>query len=369
MSRPIFDRAACAAVAASLAACAAPAPQIDLCSVDPGLGAALLGGQLHAEVRAADGTPLAAAVAAVDRPSQLLLGHAADGEWIVIAAVDSGDTPVAFGAAQLHGNQACVCLARSVWYAYATWQDSSGAFHDGPPADYYVQKGHAPGLEPALSPTLDHARVQPGDVLRVTTQYLSDATAPLDVRAIEVLARPPGATHATGLVRGFSPVSVGHVAPGANVPVDATREFAPSDPPGTWALFTRLTDVLGVSYDGPEVSFFVGGGNSDALVPTRPPGLNRAWVRPPDSLHMTASFTNPGTQPITAAQIVLTTRPPGGSNGAGPFDDFSRLMSTTVGPGETLDLAGDRSFALADDPCAGMVCVVSGGKCQLSAAP
>jgi hypothetical protein len=350
----------------------ARSPSVDLCTPDDGFKAALAGGQLHAEVRAADGTPLAAGDAAVDRASSLGLGHAEEGEWIVLEAVDGAAVPLAYGAARVHDQSACVCMSRTSWYAYATWQDSAGAFYDGQPVGFFVHdaKQRAPGVDARAPLSLDHARVQSGDVLRATTQYGNDATVALDVRALEVLARPPGASHAAGLVRDFSLVPVGNVAAGATVSVDASRAFGPNDVAGDWAVFTRLTDALGVVHDGPETTFTVGGADTTALVATAPPRLNAAWFSPLDTLHVTASYANPGTAPVTLQQLVLTARPPGGSNASGPFDDLSgRLGVTTVGAGQQLDVAGDRAATLADDPCAGMVCVVSGGTCKLSPTP
>lgn len=367
-----MSRRACElALAAALVAGCGPAPvAVDVCAADAALAAALVGGQLHVEVRAADGTPRAAGSAAVDHASRLALGRASDGEWIVVEADDAGAQPVAVGAAQLQGNAACVCLSRSRWYAFATWQDKSGVYHDGRPTEFFVRRSRAPGVEPVRPLALDRARVQPGDVLRATTAYQSDAGAAVDVRAIEVLARPPGATHGSGLAGGFSAITVGTVAPGAVVNVDATRRFAASDASGDWALFTRLTDRLGLVHDGPETGFTVGGSDSDPLIATAPPGLDHAWVRPPDMLHVTTSYRNPTAAPLTIQTLVETVRPPGGSNVGGPFDDLSpRLAVTTIGPGQTLDVAADRSFPAAEDPCAGMVCAVAGGLCQLRISP
>ena len=372
MSRRASDFASWLVCVGFIAGCTR-APTVDLCTPDDGLKAALAGGALHAEVRAADGTALAAADAtAVDRASQLQLGQAEEGEWIVLEAVDSDAVPLAYGAARIHDRAACVCMSRMSWYAYATWQDSAGAFYDGKPVGFFVHDGkqRAPAVDPRLPLTLDHARVQAGDTLRATTQYGNDATAALDVRALEVLARPPGATHATGLVRDFSAVPVGNVAAGATVSVDSSRTFAASDAAGDWAVFTRLTDALGVVHDGPETTFTVGGADTTALVATAPPQLNAAWLSPLDDLHVSAAYENPGTTPVTLEQLVLTARPPGGSNAGGPFDDLSpRVGVTTVGAGQQLDAAGDRMVTLADDPCAGMICVVSGGGCKLSASP
>jgi hypothetical protein len=224
----------------------------------------------------------------------------------------------------------------------------------------------APGVGLVRPPALDRARVQPGDELRVTAAYDNSGAAAIDVREISVLARPPGATHVTGLVTDFSPVAVSRLQPGEVLDVDVTRNFGAGDAPGTWGLFTRLTDRLGVAHDGPEVSLSVGGSDPDPLVPVLPPRLDHAWVRPPDVLHVAASYRNDGAAPVTLQQLILTTRPPGGSNAAGPFDDLSpRLGSTTIGPGQMIDVAADRMFPAADDPCANVVCTVQAGACVL----
>lgn len=362
MSRRICE----ALLALTLAACHAGAPSLDVCPADDALAAALVGGQLQIEVRDPDGTPRASARVPADRPSHAALGAAPDGTWVVVEGLDAGGAPVAGGAARIAGGGACVCLGRTTWYAYASWQDGTGAFHDGPSADFFVQKADPPGLRLARPLALDRARVQPGEVVRATAAYENRGAAAVDVRGIAVLARPPGATHAAGLVSDFSPVAVGRVAPGQVVDVDVTRTFGADDAPGSWRLFTRLTDRLGVTHDGPEVSLAVGGGEADPLVPARPPVLDHAWVRPPDALHVAVSYRNDGTAPLTIQQLVLTTRPPGGSNAGGPYDDLSpRLGSTTIGPGQTIDVAADRMFPTSDDPCADVVCTVPAGACAL----
>ena len=363
-----MSRRTCEALLAlTLAACHARAPALDVCAAGDGLAAALVGGQLRVEVRDADGTPRSSAVVALDRPSHAALGGAPDGAWVVVEGLDADGAPVAGGAATLAGGAACVCVSRTTWYSYASWQDAAGAYHDGPSADFVVQQAAPPGLRLARPLALDHARVQPGDVLRATAAYENRGAAAIDVRGLAVLARPPGATHAAGLVTDFSPVAVGRVQPGQVVDVDVTRAFGDADAPGTWRLFTRLVDRLGVAHDGPEVSLAVGGSDADPLVPAVPPTLDHAWVQPPDMLHVATSYRNDGTAPITIQQLILTTRPPGGSNAGGPFDDLSpRLGSTTIGPGQTIDVAAGRMFPAADDPCADVVCTVEAGACKLT---
>jgi hypothetical protein len=170
-------------------------------------------------------------------------------------------------------------------------------------------------------------------------------------------------------LRDFSAVTVRALPTGSTLSVDSARTFSSTDAVGNWGIFARLTDELGVAHDSPEVTLAVGGRDDSTLVPTAPPRVAAAWLSPPGNLHVEASYQNQGSA-VQLQQLVLTSRPPGGANGTGPFDDLSpRLGATTIGPGQTIDPTGDRSFIASDDPCSGMLCVVSAGQCSFSSAP
>jgi hypothetical protein len=358
-------------VALALASCAAqPAAQVDVCGHDPGLGPALLGGQLRITLTDAAGAPLKSALVSADRSSMPPLGVVPDGARVLVEGLDASGAPVAFGSTALSAGAACVCISRNDWYSYSTWQDASGAYHDGPSRHFVVRAEVPPGIVIAQPLELDHLRVQPGDTLRATVAYQNTSSQSIAVRGLAVVARPPGASHLDGLVTDFSPLAIDHLDAGQLVTVDSRRTFGAADATGDWALFARLTDALGDVHDGPEVTLAVGGSDPSPLTQRAPVALDRGVVSPPTSLHVTVSYANATAAPVMLQQLVLTVRPPGGSNAGGPFDDLSpRLGATTVGPGQTIDVGADRMFALTDDPCAGLVCTVAAGACSFAPSP
>src|SRR5206468_10956330 len=134
-----------------------------------------------------------------------------------------------------------------------------GAAHDAPPVGFFVRQAMPPGTAVSSVPRLDRARVAHGDLLRVNFAYTNTAPVALALGGIALLGRPPGATHLSGLANDFTPQPIDRIDAGATVSFQASRTFAAADPTGTWSVFSRLTDLLGVAHDGPEVHFEVGG--------------------------------------------------------------------------------------------------------------
>jgi hypothetical protein len=368
-------RGALLAAALALAACGdgapatRPARTLDLCANDSGLGAALAGGQLRVTVQRPDGTLVVAGNAAPDRTTQLGLDGASSGDLVVVEGQGADGAPVALGSATIGDAGACVCMARHVWRAFAEWTDDAGVVHIGPGAGFFVGTP-PPGLVNSTPLALDRGHVDAGEVQVASFALQNDSMVTQRLRLLQLLARPPGATHASGLLDDFTPQPVSELGPGDEVHVQAMRTFSSSDPTGQWAAFVRWSDALGSTHDGPEVQFLVGP-TSEPLLPSTALRLGHTWLPAPDQAaqHGDLMLQNPGAAAVSYHDAVVTARPPGGSDSGGPFLDFSFKQTGSLAPGATLDVAGDRPFTAAQNGCAGLVCVVQGGQCQLMPGP
>jgi len=63
-----------------------------------------------------------------------------------------------------------------------------------------------------------------------------------------------------------------------------------------------------------------------ALVVATPLALNHSTVAPGDTLEGTVTYTNKGSRSASMASVVITARPPNGTNAGGPYDDFAPAM-------------------------------------------
>jgi hypothetical protein len=347
-----------------LAGCA-PARQIDLCARDPGVAAAVTGGRFRLTLRDAAGRPLRTADALADAPSSAGLGEG--GATVDVEALAASGELVAAGHANVDPRATCVCIRRIAWRGFATWQDPGGAYHDGPVAQFFVGADAGPRIAQAGPVTLDRATVMRGDTLTATVTWTNRASVALDVGGLSVVAAPPGATHAAGVVTDFSSPPVSSIAAGASVTLTSTRTFAAGDAPGTWQLWSRFVDSLGAIHDGPAVELTVGAPPGDPIVPASPVRFDKASIGAGDTLVAHAAYVNTTAQPASLQRIVITARPPGATNVGGPFDDFSPVGGAqTLASGAAIDVVATRDFTAADDSCSHIVCVVSGGQCMFA---
>jgi endoglucanase len=61
------------------------------------------------------------------------------------------------------------------------------------------------------------------------------------------------------------------------------------------------------------------------------------------------TYRNDGASPLALERVVLTTRPPGGTNAGGPFDDLAPSAgAATLAPGQTLTLQASRTLSAGD---------------------
>lgn len=78
--------------------------------------------------------------------------------------------------------------------------------------------------------------------------------------------------------------------------------------------------------------------------------LNRTSVAPGEQITGQVTYANTGAQPVALRNLVIAGRPPGGTNGGGPYLDFAPGNgAVTVAPGARVTLQGSRTIR-ADDP-------------------
>ena len=102
-------------------------------------------------------------------------------------------------------------------------------------------------------------------------------------------------------------------------------------------------------------AWFKGGGVTPSPAPTGqlvvagPLTLDRTVVGPGQTLTGRVTYRNVGTAPVGVGEIVITARPPGGTNAGGPYLDFSpRQGAVTVAPGAAIVVTASRQFAASD---------------------
>ncbi len=96
---------------------------------------------------------------------------------------------------------------------------------------------------------------------------------------------------------------------------------------------------------------------ADTVTLCTPPGfaitsalaLDSSAVLAGTTVHGTVTYTNGTTAAVTVAAGVIAARPPGGTHGGGPYDDFAPYAPmVTVAPGQSYTVAASRSFAASD---------------------
>jgi hypothetical protein len=150
------------------------------------------------------------------------------------------------------------------WYAYSSYQDSSGAWHDGPDVHFTViAPPSAGGLIVTTQLTLDQTAVTLGGTINGSVTYTNSSNAPIVVQNLVIAGRPPGGTDAGGPFDDFSPSASGvTVQPGAALTLAASRTFAATDPTGTWYAYPTYQDAAGTWYKGgADVDFTVAAGS------------------------------------------------------------------------------------------------------------
>ena len=166
----------------------------------------------------------------------------------------------------------------------AAWFKGSGATPSPAPAGQLTVVGPL---------ALDRTVVGPGQTLTGRITYRNAGTAPVGVGEIVITARPPGGTNAGGPYIDFSPrQGAATIAPGAEIVVTASRQFAASDPNGAWYAFATYRDTAGVYRDAPGQQQF-------AVSATPPPTPTTAPPPPPPPTPTTAPPPPPTPTPTT----------------------------------------------------------------------
>src|SRR5213076_1741127 len=77
--------------------------------------------------------------------------------------------------------------------------------------------------------------------------------------------------------------------------------------------------------------------------------LDKTTVKPGQTLNATVTYKNSSGSAVTVNDIIIASRPPGGTNSGGPYDDLSPVAGvTTVQPGATVTLSASRTFTTSD---------------------
>jgi hypothetical protein len=85
------------------------------------------------------------------------------------------------------------------------------------------------------------------------------------------------------------------------------------------------------------------------FVITTPLALSATTIAPGATLSGAVTYTNTCATAMSIADVTITSRPPGGTNAGGPYDDFSPWVNaTTVNAGASITLQASRTLASAD---------------------
>src|SRR5438552_3212027 len=104
-----------------------------------------------------------------------------------------------------------------------------------------------------------------------------------------------------------------------------------------------------VRYGGPTANSNRANLVAGGLVISTPLTLDKTNVVAGDTLGGTVTYQNTSSSPISVRAAVIGGRPPGGTNGGGPYDDLTpQLAAQTVQPGATVTFAASRAFTGSD---------------------
>jgi hypothetical protein len=146
------------------------------------------------------------------------------------------------------------------------------------------------------------------------------------------------------------------LAPGQSYTLAISRAFGPADRPGHWQAYLTIQTIYGSWHGiGRALSFTLVRGpqrravsGNGRIVVVSPLALSRRVVRRGQAVTATATLQNQGRGAITLTRIVITSRPPGGTNAGGPFDDFGVRQAITLAPGQRYTIQETRPFRPPD---------------------
>jgi len=250
--------------------------------------------------------------------------------------------------------------------------------------------------------TLDRTTVRRGETITGAVTYRNDTGETTTIGDLVLAGRPPGGTNAGGPWLDFRPSGTHTLVPGQAVTLNASRMILADDPSGRWYAFSTYRNPGGVYRDAPianNVAFTVTDTAPTAtpLQPTatpRPPSpaatavlptttpvvptprpatstppatvgtatpatgqltivaplqLDRAMVARGATITGTVTYANTSGSPITIQALVIAARPPGGTNGGGPWLDLAPQQGgRMLAPGEWLTLTARRTMSVSD---------------------
>ena len=202
--------------------------------------------------------------------------------------------------------------------------------------------------------TFDKTNIVLGDTLNGSVTYTNTSSGSIALQHVVIVAGlSPGVTD-PGPYYDLTPsLGAQTIAPGGTVTLNASRAFSATDPTGSWYAFATYQDASGAWYKGTSVNLTVvpppAPPPAGGFVISTPLTLDKTNVVAGDTLHGTVTYQNTSSSPISIGSIAIGGRPPGGTNGAGPYYDLTpQLAAQTVPPGATVTLAASRVFAATD---------------------
>ena len=237
---------------------------------------------------------------------------------------------------------------------------------------------------------LDRRAVARGERITGTITYANQSNRAVAVTDIVIAGRPPGGTNGGGPWLDFGPgAGTRTIAPGQQLIVTASRTIAATDPTGGWYAFATWQGADdGAWHDAPataNVAFTAtatpatatpspptatpGAPTATPIVPTPRPAtatppatpavgqltivtplqLDRATVVRGATITGTVTYANTGAKPLAIGAIVIAARPPGGTNGGGPWLDLvPQGGARTLAPGERFTLTARRTLGAGD---------------------
>src|SRR5207302_10051573 len=131
-----------------------------------------------------------------------------------------------------------------LWYAFATYQDAGGAWHDGPPVNFTVVSAVG-GLAISSPLTLDKTNALAGDTVTGTVTYMNTSASPIAVQQLVIAAVPPSSAQ-----QNLTPTQAATtVQAGASLTLTASRAFTSTDPTGSWQVKSSYQDPAGAWHD------------------------------------------------------------------------------------------------------------------------
>ena len=168
-----------------------------------------------------------------------------------------------------------------------------------------------------------------GGYLRmVAQQYYATGGYPLGSAAQPGMTSTPVPPTSTN-----TPVPPTATSTSTPIPPTATRTATPVPPTSTNTPAPPTATALSVTA---------------SIVMSSPLHYSAASVTAGGQLTGSATLENQGSAPVTLQAVVLASRPPGGTNSGGPFDDFGSVGPVTLAAGQSLAVTKIRAFSTAD---------------------